>query len=83
MMRVEGREGYIQRLTHGRRTYLRPLPPLVVFLVFLAVFVLVTVLLCFLVLLAVFWLPWRWGSPSCLLRGRGRGGVASLLVPFL
>ena len=44
---------------HGRRpTYLRPLSSLAVFLVFLAVFVLVTVLLCFLVLLAVFWLSW-------------------------
>ena len=55
----EGRGGNILWLTHGRRrTYLRPLPPLVMFLVFLAVFVLVTVLLWFLVLLAVLWLPW-------------------------
>ena len=51
----EGGEGYI----HSRRlTYLRPLSSLVMFLVFLAVFVLVTMLLCFLVLLAAFWLPW-------------------------
>lgn len=51
--------GRSRHYIHGRRpTYLRPLSSLVVFLVFLAVFVLVTMLLCFLVLLAVFRLPW-------------------------